>query len=52
MWMDDGMMAGFVEPGTPVDLLIRYGRVGNRVILINMPEDGRHTRDSDIRLAS
>ena len=38
MWMDNRMMAGFVEPGTPVDLLIRYGRVGNRVILVNMPD--------------
>jgi ABC-type lipoprotein release transport system permease subunit len=40
IWMDDQMMAGFVEPGMPMDLLIRYGRVGNRVILIN-GADGR-----------
>jgi hypothetical protein len=31
------LMAGFVEPGTPLDLLFRYGRVGNRLILVNMP---------------
>ena len=31
------MMAGFVEPGTPLYLLLRYGRVGNRLILVDMP---------------
>jgi ABC-type lipoprotein release transport system permease subunit len=30
------MMAGFVEPGSLNSLLFRYGRVGNRLILINM----------------
>ena len=33
----DGMMAGFVEPGTSNYLLFRYGRVGNRLILLNVP---------------
>ncbi len=31
------LMAGYVEPGTPLYLLLRYGRVGNRLILVNMP---------------
>src|SRR5207249_8902610 len=30
------MMAGFVEPGSRTSLLFRYGRVGNRLILVNM----------------
>ena len=32
------LMAGFVEPGLPLNLLLRYGRVGNRLILVNLPE--------------
>ncbi len=32
------LMAGYVEPGTPLYLLLRYGRVGNRLVLVNMPE--------------
>ena len=31
------LMAGYVEPGTPLDLLLRYGRVGNRLILVDLP---------------
>ena len=31
------LMAGYVEPGTPLFLLFRYGRVGNRLLLVNMP---------------
>ena len=31
------LMAGYVEPGTPLYLLLRYGRVGNRLVLVNMP---------------
>ncbi|MEO6436816.1 MAG: hypothetical protein ABIP55_13790, partial [Tepidisphaeraceae bacterium] len=34
--MANQMLAGFVEPGTPLHLLIRYGRVGNRLVLLNM----------------
>ncbi len=30
------LMAGFVEPGSKLYLLFRYGRVGNRLILVNM----------------
>jgi ABC-type antimicrobial peptide transport system permease subunit len=32
------MLAGFVEPGSVDCLLFRYGRVGNRLILLNMPK--------------
>lgn len=32
----DQILAGFAEPGTPLQLLIRYGRVGNRLVLLNM----------------
>jgi len=38
MWLGNQMLAGFVEPGTPLYLLIRYGRIGNRIILIDMPD--------------
>jgi ABC-type antimicrobial peptide transport system permease subunit len=38
-WIDNKMMAGFVEPGTRCDLLVRYGAVGNRLILVNVPAD-------------
>ncbi len=31
------LLAGYVEPGTPLYLLLRYGRVGNRLVLVNMP---------------
>jgi hypothetical protein len=31
------LMAGFVEPGSLTSLLFRYGRVGNRLILVDMP---------------
>jgi ABC-type antimicrobial peptide transport system permease subunit len=34
----DQMLAGFVESSSRIDLLFRYGRVGNRLILLNMPE--------------
>jgi ABC-type antimicrobial peptide transport system permease subunit len=33
------MFAGFVEPGARNHFLFRYGRVGNRLILINKDED-------------
>lgn len=32
------LLAGFVEPGTSLCLLFRYGRIGNRLVLLNMPE--------------
>jgi ABC-type lipoprotein release transport system permease subunit len=39
MLIQHQLMSGFVEPGTKLYLLFRYGRVGNRLILINMPEE-------------
>src|SRR5262249_12374745 len=39
--VNNQMMAGFVEPGSRSSLLFRYGRVGNRLILVNMPADAR-----------
>jgi ABC-type lipoprotein release transport system permease subunit len=32
------LMAGYVEASSKLYLLLRYGRVGNRLILVNMPE--------------
>jgi len=32
-------MAGALEPGSRAYLLFRYGRIGNRIVLLNMPED-------------
>ena len=32
------LMAGYVEPDSKMYLLFRYGRVGNRLILVNMPK--------------
>jgi ABC-type lipoprotein release transport system permease subunit len=32
------LMAGYVEPASKLYLLFRYGRVGNRLILVNMSE--------------
>jgi ABC-type lipoprotein release transport system permease subunit len=37
MLIQDQLMAGYVEPNSKLYLLFRYGRVGNRLILINMP---------------
>jgi len=34
----DRLLAGFVEPGSANYLLFRYGRVGNRLVLLNMAE--------------
>ncbi len=36
MWLSDQMLAGFVEPAAATDLLIRFGKIGNRLILLNM----------------
>ena len=33
------MMAGYVEPSSRLYLLFRYGRVGNRLVLVNMPDE-------------
>jgi hypothetical protein len=37
-WLDNKMLAGFVEPGLRTELLIRFGQVGNRLILLNIPK--------------
>lgn len=36
--VNDRMMAGFIEPEGTVKLLFMYGRVGNRLMLVNLPE--------------
>lgn len=40
MTIGQQMMAGFAEPGSRLELLFRYGRVGNRLVLLNMPPEG------------
>jgi hypothetical protein len=35
----DTIFAAFVEPGARSYLLFRYGRIGNRLVLLNMPRD-------------
>ncbi len=49
MMLDREMLSGFVEPGMPMYLLIRYGRIGNRIALLNMREGsggfGAESRD-------
>ena len=37
----DEVLAGFVEPGSVNYLLFRYGRVGNRLVLLNMDDPSR-----------
>lgn len=37
--MYNQMIAGQLEPGSRANLLFRYGRVGNRLVLLNMPDD-------------
>src|SRR6185436_4562553 len=41
MMLGDEMGAGFVEPASRSFLLIRYGRIGNRLVLLNTQSDGR-----------
>jgi ABC-type lipoprotein release transport system permease subunit len=36
--VNNQLMAGFMEPGSLAYLVIRYGRVGNRLLLLNMPD--------------
>ncbi len=33
------VLAGFVEPGSRLYMAMRYGRVGNRLLLLNMPPE-------------
>jgi ABC-type lipoprotein release transport system permease subunit len=41
MILGDEMLAGFVEPGSRSDLLIRYGKIGNRLVVLNSQADGK-----------
>ena len=41
------MLAAQLEPGSRAYLLFRYGRIGNRVVLLNMPEPGQIARTND-----
>ncbi|MDB5324805.1 MAG: putative rane protein [Phycisphaerales bacterium] len=41
------MLAAQLEPGSRAYLLFRYGRIGNRVVLLNMPEPGQVARTND-----
>ena len=38
MFLFDKMLAGFLEPGTKAYMAFRYGRVGNRLLLLNVPD--------------
>jgi hypothetical protein len=40
------LMGGFVEPGQSSYLLFRYGRVGNRLVLLNLANTARDERDA------
>ncbi len=46
MLLDNQMLAGLVEPGTRNILAFRYGRIGNRVLLLNGSK-GYTTRELD-----
>jgi hypothetical protein len=39
MMLGEKMLAGFVEPGDALYLLIRYGMIGNRLILLNTRQE-------------
>ncbi|MFT3785202.1 MAG: hypothetical protein QM770_03430 [Tepidisphaeraceae bacterium] len=41
----DQIMAAFVEPSARNYLLFRYGRIGNRLVLLNMPLPGADPKD-------
>ncbi len=43
------MMAGALEPGSRAYLLFRYGRIGNRIVLLNMPEEGEAGKRKGLR---
>ncbi|HEX3355374.1 MAG TPA: hypothetical protein VHS31_00230, partial [Tepidisphaeraceae bacterium] len=46
MMLDRQMLSGFVEPGMPVYLLIRYGRIGNRIALLNVRDESSGSHES------
>ena len=50
--LHDGILAGFVEPGTRSYFLFRYGRVGNRLILLNVPGSEDDTPGSSATTAA
>ncbi|MBC7782483.1 MAG: ABC transporter permease [Burkholderiales bacterium] len=43
------MMAGALEPGSRAYLLFRYGRIGNRIALLNMPEANKPRQQEGAR---
>ncbi|HEY0009560.1 MAG TPA: ABC transporter permease [Tepidisphaeraceae bacterium] len=47
--LNDQMMVGHLEPGSRAYLLFRYGRIGNRLIMLNMPETRSTARKSGVR---
>ncbi len=46
--LSDGVMAAVVEPGSRNYLLFRYGRVGNRLVLLNMPTAAEAGEAADV----
>jgi hypothetical protein len=44
MLLHDQLLAGFVEPGARSNLIFRYGRVGNRLVLLSMDSSQRAAR--------
>ena len=44
------MMAGELEPGSRAYLLFRYGRIGNRLVLLNVPTGDEKAADEAARL--
>lgn len=46
MVLSNQLLAGFVEPGSRTQLVLRYGRVGNRLLLLNIaaPTSGQAAR--------
>ncbi len=43
------LMAGALEPGSRAYLLFRYGRIGNRIVLLNMPEEQTPQKRAGVR---
>lgn len=44
------VLAAFVEPASRNYFLFRYGQIGNRLVLLNMPEDLATASDRDAKL--
>jgi hypothetical protein len=47
--VNNQLLAGFLEPGSRAYLAIRYGRVGNRLLLLNMPQGSQDAKGPDSR---